>query len=391
MAQGDVGVTPPAAVAAPAAQARIEGAPAPPGKAEIFRAVRPGSRRCRGQREWLRAALAAIEAPPWYACRKAHYERIARELALHMDWRARTTWPTHEVLRGPHEPGCEGPHRDGCRRERDHCQGCGERCGCPGRISSDTVGRAVAWFQASGLLGLVSPGTTPLVRAHVLHGQEGNLAAVYVCTVPRKRSRPLPRCGGGDREFADLSSSRRELDKAPCAREAKPEVKPGTARPPGGLPMLPRGSPLHTCPQNRSEGLTAARAMQDRFRVLRRLSAQHVRHLARQAWAAGWTPADVLHAVDHDPAGREHGYTAEVRQVAPWVRKRLSLWLGPDGTPLPSPSQRRTAAAEATRAGQERRRAALAALAERHVPAAPHAARIRDRHRWPRGRGSARR
>ena len=48
------------------------------GKAAIFRAVRPGTRRCRNQREWLRAALEAIEAEPWYANRKAHYAAIAR-------------------------------------------------------------------------------------------------------------------------------------------------------------------------------------------------------------------------------------------------------------------------------------------------------------------------
>jgi hypothetical protein len=335
--------------------------------------VPPCSRRTRGQREWLRAVLAAIEAEPWYGCRKAHYAAIAARLMLHMDWRARTAWPTHEVLRGPHEPGCEGPHRAGCRRERDHCGGCGERCGCPGRISSDTVGRAVAWFQAAGLLGLVCPGTTPVIRAHVLHGHEGNLAAVYVCTVPRKRSRQLPAPDAGYSESADLSHSRRESDKAPRGREASPKikpekpVKPGKARAPRGQPVLPRPgpAPLAAVPKNRSEALAAAQAMQERIGLLRRLSAEHLRHLARPFWAAGWLPRDVLRAIDYAPDGRQHGYSAEVRSPAGWVRARLAAWLGPDGAPLPSHHQQLAAAADRHRAYLAGRRAADPAAAVR--------------------------
>ena len=36
---------------------------AEPGKAAIYAVVSGGSRRCRSQREWLRAALAEIESP----------------------------------------------------------------------------------------------------------------------------------------------------------------------------------------------------------------------------------------------------------------------------------------------------------------------------------------
>src|SRR5262249_12401000 len=35
-------------------------------KAAIYGAVRPGSRLCRGQREWRRVGLSLIEAQPWY-------------------------------------------------------------------------------------------------------------------------------------------------------------------------------------------------------------------------------------------------------------------------------------------------------------------------------------
>ena len=163
------------------------------GKAAIYGAVRPGSRVCRGQLDWVRTGLSMINAQPWYACRKDHYAAILRRLAAHMDWRLRTTRPGHDLLRCQ---TCRGSGRTADASSA--CPGCG---GKP--LSADTVGRAVAWFQANGLLGLVSSGTTPLLRAHVLHGGEGNLAAVYVCTVPGKRSRLRRIREADNREFAD--------------------------------------------------------------------------------------------------------------------------------------------------------------------------------------------
>src|SRR5260370_28864020 len=120
-----------------------------------------------------------------------------------------------------------------------------------------------------------------------------------------------------------LSDSCRESE-APRAREARPEDKPEKARAPRGQPMLPRPgpAPLDAVPQNRSEALGAAQAMQERARLLRRISAEHLRHLARPFWAAGWRPADVLHAIDHEPGGRPHGHTAEGRSPPPAVRPR---------------------------------------------------------------------
>jgi hypothetical protein len=48
--------------------------------------------------------------------------------------------------------------------------------------------------------------------------------------------------------------------------------------------------------------------MQRRARLLRSLSAEQLGHLApRPLWRAGWHPADVLYAIDHEPGGRQHG------------------------------------------------------------------------------------
>ena len=62
----------------------------------------------------------------------------------------------------------------------------------------------------------------------------------------------------------------------------------------------------------RTEALAAAQVMQERFRLLRRISGEHLRHLARPFFAAGWSAKDVLHALDYEPGGRQHGYTSGV-------------------------------------------------------------------------------
>lgn len=107
--------------------------------------------------------------------------------------------------------------------------------------------------------------------------------------------------------------------------------------------------------------------------MLRRISAEYLRHLYRPFWRAGWLPRDFLHALDHDPRGRQHGYTAEVRAPAGWVRSRLAAWRGRDGTPLPSRSQRMAEDRRRIRAEQDARRAQQAA-ARAHVADYPAAA-----------------
>ena len=123
--------------------------------------------------------------------------------------------------------------------------------------------------------------------------------------------------------------------------------------------MLPPAgaAPLAAVPENRAEALAAAQVMQERARLLRRISAEHLRHLARPFFAAGWSPRDLLHAIDHEPGGRQHGYMSGVRSPAGWIRSRLAAWSGPNGVPLPSRSQRLTEARRQVLADQAARRA----------------------------------
>jgi hypothetical protein len=227
-------------------------------------------------------------------------------------------------------------------------------------VSPDTVARAVRWLEERGLIGLVSPGTTAALRPAVLYAGTGNLAAIYVLTVPKRRS-GLPQPQAGQQRFADLTTPRSGVVKAPRAHEAHPKVKPKTARAPRGLPVLPPGAPaLHHQPRTRSEALAVAAAVQARSRHLGRISVEHLRHVARSFFAAGWTGADLLAALDHEPGGRQHGYVSGIRSPGRWAAYRLGLWLGPDGLPLPSRSQlaaadrRRVQAEQAVRRAEQR-------------------------------------
>ena len=144
--------------------------------------------------------------------------------------------------------------------------------------------------------------------------------------------------------------------------------------------MLPPSGvfPLGAVPQNCSEALAAAQALQERLRLLQRISGEHLRHLAWPFFAAGWSPRDVLHAIDHEPGGRQHGYTSGVRCVPGWVRARLTEWLGPDEIPLPSRSQRLAEARRQVLADQADRRARDAAQRATLADYPAQAARARE-------------
>ena len=233
-------------------------------------------------------------------------------------------------------------------------------------MSVSTYKRCSRWWRDRGYAAIVRPGWTPALRAMALVGPEDhNERQVLVLCLPRREKPAAPASGSCQALTEPLSGFRRKPDNAPHAHEAENEDKPEKARAPRGQSLLPRTgpAPLGAVPQNGSEALAAAQAMQERVRLLQRLSAEHLRHLTRPFWLAGWRPADVLHALDHEPGGRQHGYTAAVRSPAAWIRARLAAWLGPDGTPLPSPGQLRAAAAAWARADAAARREEAARLA----------------------------
>ena len=334
-----------------------------PSRLAIVQAIPAGSRRARDQRRWLRGVLADPEITALRADARRAVLELARVLARHADWHTMTTWR-------PRERACAeiGSSRDPSKP-----------------LSISAYKRARQVLEERGLLGLVAQGWTSALRAGVLDDLTGT-SAVFVLTIPRRKQR-LPSADDSPRVNGPLTGFRRKPGKALRAREANPEINPENpeinpekARAPRGQPVLPRtgAASLAAVPQTRSEARGAAQAMQERARVLRRISAEHLRHLARPFFAAGWSARDFLHAIDHEPGGRQHGYTAGVHSPAGWIRSRLNDWLGPDDTPLPSRSQRLADARRQVLADQAARRARDADARARAADYPAQAARARE-------------
>ena len=340
----------------------------------ILQAIPAGSKRARNQRRYLRAVLADPEITALRADARRAVLELARILARHANWRDMTAWR-------PRERACAeiGSSRDPSKP-----------------LSISAYKRARQVLEEQGFLGLVAQGWTSALRAGVLDDETGT-CAVFVLTVPRRKQR-LSADGDSPRVNGPLTGSRSDPGKALRARKTRaevkgedPKVKGKKARAERGQSPLPPSGvfPLGAVPQNCTEALGAARAMQERARPLRRLSAEHLRHLARPFFTAGWSPRDVLHAIDHEPGGRQHGYTAGVRSPAGWIRSRLAGWLGPDEIPLPSRGQRLAAARRQVLADQAARRARDAAVRATAVDYGAAAARAREMLRTrPRSGGS---
>lgn len=287
-------------------------------RAEIARAVPPGSRRIRSQLEAIRGGLSHPDLQTVRPAFRCHLEDWWR---IHVN---HTSWGGH----GRAPQGISSPGRSTvCRLAR-------------GGMSITTYKACRAWWAERGFVAIVRPGWTPMHRAAALSdaGRDHNTSQAYVLCIPRRTvtPRPAPSSPQLDPETRPLSQFRRNLDRFP-AREGQipgPENQisnPAAARP----PVLCRGT-------------------------LAALTDGWWAHITAPFTAAGWTASDQVYAVDHQPDGRQHRTRpANVRHPAGWLRWRLGLWQRPDGTPLPSPSQQRAAAAEAHRAYLARRNADL--------------------------------
>jgi hypothetical protein len=136
-------------------------------------------------------------------------------------------------------------------------------------------------------------------------------------------------------------------------------------------------------PSTPGEQIQATRWLAYELVGLRVLPAAELRRRLVPFFESGWTPLDVVHALDFDPDGSRARVTPAVADPPELTRKTvlnlLASWCDEHGAPLPSVSQR---AAERRRKLRERQRAVRASLAEiasrRADPAAADASGARE-------------
>ena len=258
-------------------------------------------------------------------------------------------------------------------------------------VSRRTIAYLLAWMRDHQLLVTVVTGSTPRTRAGNLWGLLddglGNLAAEYALTVPEELLPDDP----ADLEAAELDDTEDEEIPWPCQtlterptsshvsdhveQVCTPAVQ-GFSR---GISLPYAGAranyattgpspswPRHATPGSKRNQVDACeRLRQDNRLTLGVLSAKDLRSLLRPLFVAGFTVADVEHALNRMPDGRAWGDidpgrtvgTAERRRVLrSRIRHRVSLWVDADGTPLArSASQQVEDAEVAMWRAQERR------------------------------------
>ena len=358
------------------------GRPAAPVRAAHHAGLRPeavlaaveaaGAQLAGSQLEVLNEALAWLSVARVRAEFREKLEKFIRIHVLHMSWGGAGHPP-----RGVTSPG----------RERV--------CRLAG-MSVSSAKRCRRWWEKAGFLVLVQAGWTPAIhpglsakvtraaREKTLErlreqGRDKNLTAAYALCVPSwpskkafLRSRGNVPAVSGPLTFFCSSFT---FPSSPAGENPGEGPVPGSFRRPG--------SPATAGKAARDDGTRWPG-------LLGQVTARTARRLTGPLKAAGWTDPDILHGLNRTPAGAPHLGTADsVRNPAAVAWWRLAHWRRPDGTLLPSPSQRAAASACKTRAEQQASRAAREALeqaaarndeTDRVTPAAAAARDLLARH-----------
>ncbi|WP_433235261.1 hypothetical protein ACQPYK_25040 [Streptosporangium sp. CA-135522] len=259
-------------------------------------------------------------------------------------------------------------------------------------VSRRTIAYLIKWLREHKLLVIITPGSTPRTRPGNLWGLVddglGNLATEYALTVPDEL---LPE------ENNDLEADALDdTDDVPWPVETVTE-RPMFSHVSGGVDNLctpavsgfslartlpyagaremsdstePTPSwPRHVTPGTRRDQLAACERLRvDNWLTLGALSAKDLRSLLRSAFAAGWTVADVEHALNRRPDGQHWGdidpghLAAAVerkRGMRSRIRHRMSLWVAADGAPLVRSASQQVADNEAAMWPAQERRMSL--------------------------------
>jgi ribosomal protein S15P/S13E len=260
-------------------------------------------------------------------------------------------------------------------------------------ISYTTVKRWIRRLREAGLILTLATGR--LAADAVKSGSQPagkpahNEVAVYLLTVPRShvlepenlgvpaesrgeavaqaRVSTMRKWPTSSPEGKFLDSQKESFSTHASAQAREEEPKPSIRRP--RLLRYRRHSsyPIHQAPgASKSAQRQAAGRVADEHMSLGYLSNNAIAALCRPFFAAGWTPADVLHSLNHRPGGSPHAgfpLPAELVLLGPKhhrlrleaiARFRLGLFLGQDGAPAPSMDAERAAQVRTERAAARR-------------------------------------
>ncbi|MHA7170642.1 hypothetical protein ACX801_21055 [Arthrobacter bambusae] len=235
--------------------------------------------------------------------------------------------------------------------------------------SRTTVARVLRLLAAWGIIGRVASGRQAKYAAVGPDGERINEAAVYVLCAPsplalvNKVGTP-PALGGSHLKEKKLTHTRAQ-GKNPQSDVAPPRLIPAGAAggaPSAQMPWRPELLwPAHRTPKRRDQRVAAASEIRYRSFPLRCMTPKDVASSCRDFFLAGWTVADVIHALDWRPDGSQWPHsgapdTKDPWRMRGWLRHRLSAWRTEAGEPLRSRDQQEAARIATLRREQEAER-----------------------------------
>ncbi|MGM7778990.1 hypothetical protein ACSVHC_23635 [Arthrobacter sp. KNU-44] len=245
--------------------------------------------------------------------------------------------------------------------------------------SRTTVARVLRLLVAWGIIGRVAGGRQAKYAAAGPDGERVNEAAVYVLCAPsplalvNKVGTP-PALGGSHLKEKELTHARAQ------GRSSQNDVAPPRLIPAGAANGAPAAQvpwrpelqwPTHRTPKRHVQRVAAASEIRYRSFPLRCMTPKDIASSCRDFFLAGWTVADILHALDWRPDGTLWPHngapdTKDAWRMRGWLRHRLSAWRTEAGEPLRSRDQQAAARVAALRREQEaERRRMLERQAER--------------------------
>ncbi|WP_427019527.1 hypothetical protein ACQCSX_23435 (plasmid) [Pseudarthrobacter sp. P1] len=245
--------------------------------------------------------------------------------------------------------------------------------------SRTTVARVLRLLVAWGIIGRVAAGRQAKYAAAGPDGERINEAAVYVLCTPSplalvdKVGTP-PALGGSHLNKKELTHTRaREKNINHGVAPPRLIVEGATSGAPAAqVPWRPELLwPAHRTTKRHVQRVAAASEIRYRSFPLRCMTPKDVASSCRDFFLAGWTVADILHALDWRPDGTLWPHsgapdTKDAWRMRGWLRHRLSAWRTEAGEPLRSRDQQAAARAAALRREQEaERRRILERQAER--------------------------